>query len=250
MLTEERYAFILQRLEEKRAVTVTELTAVLGASEATVRRDLNALADMGRLNKVHGGATVLTGVFTASEDDVPTKSGRFVAEKEAIARYAAALVKDDDFIFLDAGTTTERMVDFLPETRASFVTNGLPHVQKLARRGLKVYLVGGQYKASTEAVVGAQAVKSLSQYHFTKCFMGVNGVSPEAGLTTPDAEESVIKAEAVLRSYLCYALADHSKFGLVSSVTFAPLEKACIITDRLSDESYRSLTVIKEVPRP
>lgn len=251
MLTEERYAKILNRLAEKKAVTVAELTELLGASEATVRRDLNALADLGRLNKVHGGATALSGVFTAAEEDVPTKSARFVAEKEAIARYAATLVSGDDFVFLDAGTTTERMIDFLPEAcAATFITNGFPHVQKLARRGVRVSMVGGQYKAVTEAVVGAQAVQDLGRYHFTKCFMGVNGITPEAGLTTPDTEEAVVKAEVVRRSYLCYALADHSKFGVVSSVTFAPLEKACVITDRLPDESYRSFTVIKEVSRP
>ena len=91
------------------------------------------------------------------------------------------------------------------------------------------------------------ACKSLQRYNFTKCFLGTNGVSPEAGFTTPDAEEAMLKAEAVVRSYMAYVLADHSKFGVVAPVTFAALEKNCIITDRLADESYRSFTIIKEV---
>ena len=247
MLTQERYQQILNLLAQKKAVTVTELTQALGASEATVRRDLNALHELGRLNKVHGGATALTGTFSAAEDDMTTKSTRNMEEKTAIGVYAASLIKDDDFVYIDAGTTTERLIDALGESRASFVTNGFGHAQRLARRGLKTYILGGAFKAATDAVVGAVACKSLQRYNFTKCFLGTNGVSPEAGFTTPDAEEAMLKAEAVARSYMAYVLADHSKFGVVAPVTFAALEKNCIITDRLADESYRSFTIIKEV---
>lgn len=247
MLTQERYQMILNLLAQKRAVTVSELTQALDASEATVRRDLNALHEMGRLNKVHGGATALSGNFSAVEADMTTKSGLYTMEKILIGRYAATLIEDDDFVYLDAGTSTEKLIDALGDSRASFVTNGAGHAQRLARRGLKAFLLGGQFKASTEAVVGAVAIKNLQRYNFTKCFMGANGISQEAGLTTPDAEEAMLKAEAVARTYMTYVLADHSKFNVVAPVTFAPIEKACVITDRLPDENYRSFTIIKEV---
>ena len=77
--------------------------------------------------------------------------------------------------------------------------------------------------------------------------MGANGISAKAGFTTPDAEEGMLKSEAFGRSYMAYVLADHTKFDWVSPVSFAPIDKACIITDHLPDESYRSFTIIEEV---
>lgn len=247
MLTQERHQMILTLLGEKRAITVSELTETLGASEATVRRDLNTLHEMGRLCKVHGGATALTGAIAAVEEDVTTRATLHVEEKEAVGCYAASLIEHDDFVYLDAGTTTERLIEHLGSTRACFVTNGISHARHLARKGLKTYLLGGQFKPATEAIVGTQALAGLRQYNFTKCFMGTNGISLEAGFTTPDAEEAVLKTEAMSRAYLSFVLADYSKFGVVAPVTFSTLDKACILTDRLLDERYRSLTVVKVV---
>lgn len=247
MLTQERYQLILSLLAEKNAVTVAELTQALGASEATVRRDLNALDEMGRLHKVHGGATALGGTFVPGEPDMSTKSALHVAEKEAIGAYAAGLVTDDDFVYLDAGSSTGAIIDRLAPSRATFVTNGIDHARRLTQRGLKAFILGGQFKSTTEAIVGAMALHSLRQYNFTKCFLGANGVDLAAGFTTPDSEEAMLKSEAMNRSYLSFVLCDHSKFRLVSPVTFAPLNKACILTDRLDDEAYRRETVVKVI---
>lgn len=247
MLTEERYAQILRILQEKKAVTVTELTACLHTSESTIRRDLNALHEQGKLNKVHGGATLLTNSFTMQEEDVQTKARLHIKEKERIARYAASIVNDHDFIYIDAGTTTEKMIDFLQKTRATFVTNGVAHAKKLIQKGFKAYIIGGQLKLSTEAVVGAEAVINLKKMNFTKAFLGANGISDDHGVTTPDVEEGLIKAEAVNRSSITYVLADSSKFGKISSVTFADLSQVCIVTDSVPDTKYHDKAVIKEV---
>lgn len=247
MLSEERFAEILKILEEKKTVTVSELTAALDTSESTIRRDLNALHEMGRLKKVHGGATLLDRSFTAFEEDVSTKSALYVEQKERIARYAASTVNDEDFVYIDAGTTTEKMIEFLPATRATFVTNGIVHAKKLIQRGMRAFIIGGQLKLSTEAVIGAQAVNNLKKYNFTKCFVGTNGISVEAGFSTPDIEEALIKTEAIARSFVSYVLADSSKFGMVSSVTYADLSQACIVTDSVPDTKYHDNAVIKEV---
>ncbi|MBO6201918.1 MAG: DeoR/GlpR transcriptional regulator, partial [Selenomonas sp.] len=127
MLTEERYATILRILEEKKAVTVLDLTQALGASESTVRRDLAALHKSGRLYKVYGGATSLDNNYSSAEEDMKTKNDLFPEEKIAIARKAAGLIKPKDFVYLDAGTTTLHLIDFLTETSAVFVTNGMQH---------------------------------------------------------------------------------------------------------------------------
>ncbi len=249
MLSQERHQLILSLLSRKRTVTVTELTQELGVSEATVRRDLNTLHEMGRLQKVHGGATLLPAHFVTHEEDMVLKSAHNTEAKALLGQYAATLIQDDDFVYIDAGTTTEHLVDALSACRATFITNGFGHAQRLARKGLRAYILGGRFKSSTEAVVGSVASKNLQRYNFTKCFMGANGISREAGFTAPDAEEAMLKTEAVARSYMTYVLADHSKFNAVAPVTFADLEKACIITDKLPDESYRSLTVIREVSK-
>lgn len=247
MLAEERFQAILSLLEQKRAATVTELAKETRTSESTIRRDLNTLDRQGRLNKVHGGATALESEFMALERDVITREYLNVEEKEEIAQYAAEQIRDDDFIFLDAGTTTMKMAEYVGATKAAFVTNGIVHARILSEKGLKVYIVGGQLKPSTEAIVGVGAVNSLRQYNFTKAFMGVTGIAVQQGFTAADPEEAQIKTEAMRRSRRTYMLADHSKFNKVYAATIETLERAWIITDRLPDETYKNYTVIKEV---
>ena len=237
MLTQERHNLILQVLQERKAVTVTELTKELDASESTIRRDLITLHEMGKVNKVHGGATVLE----------ETKSSLNIDEKNEIGRYAASLIKDDDFVYIDAGTTTLKLVDYITNKKAVYVTNGFAHAKKLVQKGCRAYVIGGELKLATEALVGAEGIHNLRKYNFTKGFLGTNGISINQGMTTPEIEEGLMKKEAVTRSYMTYILADHSKFGKVSSVTFASLDKVCIITDYAPDDKYKEVAIVKEV---
>ncbi len=245
MLTEERFAKILALLKEKNTVSVAELTELLESSESTVRRDLNSLHEMGKLRKIHGGAMALSQNLSTYEADVPTKARLHVEEKDRIAKYAASVVHDDDFVFIDAGTTTERMIDYLSDTRATFVTNGVNHARKLIQKGLRAYIIGGELKLITEAVVGAEAVSNLRKYNFTKCFMGTNGIDLDAGFSTPDVEEAQVKTEVIRRSFVSYVLADDTKFGVVSAVTYAEIGQACIVTNKAPDTKYRENAVIK-----
>lgn len=248
MLAQERYGKILEILKNKSPVTVVELTHILGTSESTIRRDLISLEEMGKLKKVHGGAMAIESAFNILEDDVITKSKMNVEEKKAIGEYAAALIKNDDFVFIDAGTTTEGLIDCIsPNIRATFVTNGIVHARKLVQKGLKAYVVAGQLKLATEAIVGAEGVLSMEKYNFSKCFMGTNGVSLREGYSTPDMEEALIKRQAINRSYKRYILADNSKFGKIHPVTFAAIKTSCIITDRCDDDRYKEVTEVREV---
>lgn len=247
VLSEERYAAITRFLEEKKAVTVTELAELLETSESTIRRDLNALDEMGKLNKVHGGATAIESRINSVDEDFESKVLKNIEEKKAIARYAASLINDNDIVFIDAGTTTQTLIDFLDTSlKAVFVTNGVVHAKKLIQKGFKAYIIGGQLKLSTQAVIGAEAINSLGKYNFTKSFLGANGVSLESGFTTPDLEEALVKKEASNRSYISYVLADHTKFEQVSAITFLELSRACVITDKLTDNKFKDFTVIKE----
>lgn len=247
MLAEERFAVILEVLQRRRAATVAELAQVLDTSESTIRRDLIILAEQGKLNKVHGGATACDTAFDAGEPAMSAKEQLNVEQKEAIARYAASQVQPDDVVFLDAGSTTLRMLEYVQPSAATFVTNGVLHAQRLVQKGMKAYILGGLLKLGTEAVVGAAAVQSLSSYNFTKAFIGINGVAVAQGYTTPDPEEALVKATAMRQAYISYVLADSSKFGRVSAATVAPLDRACIITDSLPDKIYAKHAIVKEV---
>ena len=247
MLTEERFSAILEMLQEKKAVTVAELTQILETSESTIRRDLNTLHEQGKLKKVHGGATVCHEDFLSNEEDIPTKAALCMAEKNRIAKFAASLITDNDFVYIDAGTTTEHMIEYIEANKVVFVTNGLAHAKRLVQRGYRAYILGGEFKASTEAIIGAEGLNNLKKYHFTKSFLGTNGITIKDGFSTPDIDEAMIKMEAANRSHKVFVLADHTKFDEQSSVTFAAIDQAIIITDEVKDERYREETVIREV---
>ena len=233
MLTKQRQNLLLKLLEERGSITVSEVKGILDASESTVRRDITALDREGKLVKVFGGAVAVEQRVTAYEYTVAQKSELNMEEKKKIAGYAASLIEPEDFVYLDAGTTTAYMLDHIEDDSATFVTNAVAHAQHLARKGYKVLLVGGELKASTEAVVGSQAMQTLLGYHFTKGFFGTNGVTKKSGCTTPDAGEAMIKRTAMGQCKKCYVLCDSSKFDHVSSVTFASFHSVEFLTDRM-----------------
>ena len=246
MLAEQRFEQILQVLQQKRAVGVPELCKATGASEATIRRDLNTLDRQGRLSKVHGGAVLPDSEFQRDEPDVATKLQLFIAQKDRIARHAASLVRDDDVVFLDAGTTTVRMVDYLTGTGAILVTNGIACAQQMLNNHLNGFILGGCLKPGTDAIVGTGAVSDLSRYNFTKAFLGINGITVRQGFTTPDVEEAAVKTGAAARAQQVFVLADSSKFGIVTAATVLPIESASIITEKLPEAKYQEHTTILE----
>ena len=250
MLTEQRYEIILKLLEEKNSITVAEVKDLLNTSESTVRRDITALHNAGKLVKVFGGAVALDRTVATHEPTVEQKATVNVEAKQLVAAKAAALIQPEDFIYLDAGTTTASMLSYLTEKSATFVTNAVAHAKTLAAAGFRVYLIGGELKGSTEAVVGNQALMNLQSYHFTKGFFGTNGISRQSGLTTPDMNEAMVKKTAMGQCRECFILADHSKFNKVNFSKMGNIEDAWIITDKLTEAVPATLTqetIIKEV---
>ncbi len=241
MLTEKRQEEILALLGQQGSVTVQELTERFQASESTIRRDLNVLDQRGMLTKVFGGAVQKEKSLSTREEKVALRMELHREEKMRIGRYAATLVAPDDFIYLDAGTTTGSLIPYLIEYKASFVTNAVSHALKLAEHGFRVILIGGELKNSTEAIVGNEAFVTLQKYHFTKGFFGANAVSRQFGFTTPDINEAMIKECAMKHCRAPYVLCDHSKFHQTTPVCFGEFDSARVITDRIPDESYQNL---------
>lgn len=241
---EKRHQEILKLLEKKQSVTLHELMEVFHASESTIRRDLTALHDQGKLFKVFGGAVTLEEKFNTRDEKVSQREEKNRKEKIKIARYAAAMIKKDDFVFIDAGTTTGHMIDFVEERAVTYVTNGITHARRLAERGFKTIIIGGELKESTEAVVGNEAMKNLEKYNFTLGFFGANGISRKLGYMTPDVGEALVKQKAMEKSCRRYVLCDACKFGDVSSVTFGEFMDAVILTDYIPKDAFENCSNI------
>lgn len=247
MLTQDRRKKILEHIAANGSVSVAELTTLLEASEATVRRDLTALAALGKINKVHGGATLPSHEFLNREDTIRVKVQEHFEEKSKIAAYAASLIQDNDYVFLDAGSTTFLMTKYIENSKATFVTNGIAHAQELAQKGCNVIIIGGELKDTTEAIIGILAAQNLQKYNFSKAFIGANGITEKQGYTTTDTDEAMIKAIAIDHAFVSYVLADATKFGKVSAVSFKPLDVSSIICEKCDDASIKKKTVVKEV---
>ncbi|WP_208592110.1 DeoR/GlpR family DNA-binding transcription regulator [Gracilibacillus suaedae] len=250
MLTIERQEIILSLLREKDVVTVKEMCEVTNASESTIRRDLTELENLQYIKRVHGGASLLK--KKREEPTLLEKSTINQQEKSVIARKAASFIEEGDSIYLDAGSSTMELIPFLKEKSVMVVTNGIPHVQLLIEYGIETYVISGKAKKGTAALVGTKAVDAIKEYRFDKCFLGINGIHPEQGLTTPDPEEASVKQTALSQSQSKYVLADPTKFGEVSFANVADLASVHIITTNgLSDEQQETIskqTTLEVVP--
>ncbi len=234
---------ILKYFDVSEVLSVKELAEKLGCSESSVRRDLIALDKQGLIKKVHGGA-VRKEADTAVEDkELSVRMALNPDAKKALGAFAGGLVKERDTVYLDAGTTVSFVIDALNVKDAVFVTNSHPHAERLAQKGYKVFVIGGEYKAKTGAYVGTLASKALEQYHFDKGFFGTNGISPGSGFSTPDEREAEVKRAALLRCEKAYVLADATKFDKSAFVSFASLSEGTVITDD-APEKYSALTEI------
>ena len=248
MIAETRHQMILDILHKQRSASVQELAEQLHISESTIRRDLIVLDRQGKLTKVYGGAMAMDmeSSYDPYEPDMDTKEGLYVEEKKRMGQYAASLIRADDFVYIDAGTSTIHLVNAIDgdAKKAVYVTNGLLHTRILARKGCIVYVPAG-----TEAIVGAAVLNSLRRYNFTKAFMGANGISIERGFMTPTIEEAELKAVAIQSSLESWFLADESKFNKICAAGICDLGQANIITNRLPDVRYAEKTLVKEIDR-
>ncbi len=247
MITEERHKLIIDKLKEKGIVKINDLIELTNTSESTLRRDLTFLESVNALKRVHGGATLLKGRY--NEPSYNEKLVQNKEEKLAIAKYAASLIEHGDSIYLDAGTTTLELINYIDKKDIVVVTNGLKHIDALVERGIEAYILGGKVRVKTKAIIGIDALLGLKKFRFDKAFIGINGVHLEYGYTTPDLEEAALKEAAISLSREAYMLADESKFGEAAFIKVCDLHKASIITNKKMEnyEGYLEKTDVKVV---
>lgn len=247
MITNQRYKIILKEIEKNKSVTVKELMEKLNASESTIRRDLVHLDNVGKIQRVHGGALTISSINMTYEDRLEERQLSHVKEKDTIGQYAAQLIKPHDVVYIDAGSSTLRMLSYVKEKEATYVTNGILQAQILMQNGFQVQMPGGYIRNITGALVGAKAMDSLRKYNFTKGFFGSNGIDVKHGLTTANYEEAALKELAITQTQDAYILASHDKFHKIMPVQFASIEDVIIITDVCDDEIFKQHTTILEV---
>ena len=146
MLAEDRCKKILDILDSMGSVTVQQLMDELDISESTIRRDLVAMDKKGYLTKVHGGAIANNTNIHTQDEKVINRLKQNRSEKEQIARYAASLIVDNDFVYIDAGTTTAVMIDYITAKNVVFVTNSLTNAKRISDRGYTVYILDGLFQ--------------------------------------------------------------------------------------------------------
>jgi DeoR/GlpR family transcriptional regulator of sugar metabolism len=233
VLAAERQARIVQEVQRRGAARVADLVELLGVSDMTIRRDLDALAQQGLVDKVHGGATRRSP--STHEPGFESKSARQQAEKEAIAAAAAAEVRPGAAVGLSAGTTTWRLARRLrPIPGLTIVTNSIRIADLLHNAdgpNQTVVLTGG-VRTPSDALVGPIAVGALRTLHLDTVFLGVHGMDPHAGFTTPNLLEAETDRALIAASRRLVVLADHTKWGVVGISTIVPLTEAdLIVTD-------------------
>jgi len=234
MLAGQRQLLILEEVRLRGAVRVAELTELLDVSDMTVRRDLDVLAGAGLVDKVHGGATA-PGRLSTEEPGFEAKSHRQLDEKEAIARAAAALIEPGQAVGLTAGTTTWRLAHHLTDiSDLTVVTNSIQAANVLHRErrpDLTVILTGG-VRTPSDALVGPIAATTLRSLHVDVLFMGVHGMTADAGFTTPNLLEAETDQAFVASAERVVVTADHTKWGVRGLSRIARLEEvSTLVTD-------------------
>src|ERR1700678_1256132 len=244
MLARHRQSLILQSVRNDGSARVSDLTQQLGVSDMTIRRDLEVLAKDGLVEKVHGGA-VLPGSHGGHEPGFEDKLVLERPEKTSIARAAAALVRPGTAIAIAAGTTTFALAQCLLDVPGlTVVTNSLRVANLFSGNHspdvASVVLTGGMRTAS-DALVGPVADLTIGSLHFDTLFLGCTGLDSEAGLSTPKLAEAETTRALIHRARRVVVLADHSKWGVVSLASFAPVEQVnVLVTDSLLPAEARA----------
>lgn len=247
-MQQKRLDKILQLTNARGYITNAELVELLDSSESTIRRDLTLLDKNNQLRRVHGGATSLDRYYKY-DLDIEVRQEQNIDEKRTIAQYAAQLIQANDFVFIDAGSTTEMMIPFITEKNAIYVTNAYAQVKKLAEKGLEAYIIGGRYKAASEANVGQQTMLELERYNFTIGFLGANGIDAATGFSTPEMAEAAVKRKAVEQCERCYVLMDSGKLEHSSNINFAKMSEAVLITTKIHNQALKKCKNIIEIEK-
>lgn len=235
-----RYKKIEELLKNKGNLTVREMAFELNVSEATIRRDLINMEEKNLIERIWGGAKV----FTANSDDITGSpyidsnseySMRFyknVEIKRNIGRYAASLIKNGMWVFIDSGSTVSYLCEYIETKDITVITNNINILQSLASKGITTYLTCGYINFSSASIVSNEASNDLSKFNYDIAFLGCGGIDEKFGFTSKDNADYLIKKTVVEKAHKVYVLADETKFDRRNPFTYASFNEATLISNK------------------
>ena len=235
----ERQNQIVQFLQRNHRISITEVCEKFSISEATARRDLEALASEGKIQRVHGGAIAL--IQTTSESPILQRQDEQTDEKNRIGQTAAALVREGETVFLGSGTTVLEIARNLRgRSNLTVITNSLPVVNVLAgSEEITVICLGGMLRDSELSFIGHITEQALAEVRADKVFIGTRAISLEHGLTHEFLPETLTDRAILKSGKEIIVVADHTKFGRAATVLLAPLERIdTLVTDQAVSHNF------------
>ncbi|PWT88142.1 MAG: DeoR/GlpR transcriptional regulator [Proteobacteria bacterium] len=250
LLTEERRRAILALVDKQGSALISDLSKHFDVSAVTIRADINSLCERDLLVRSHGGA--FRGSDVVLDSPVEVKAGRHREEKVRIGQAAAALVKDNEIILLDSGTTTmevARAAAARELTGLTVITNALDIAAEMSHHaGINLILIGGLLRHISRSLVGPQAERMLAGLHVDHLFLGVDGLDPNVGPSTPDVLEAELNGAMIRIARSVTVVTDASKIGQRSLCTMAPITAIHrIITDNSIREEHRKVLSAKGI---
>lgn len=247
MFPKERQDYIEKKIKENHSIKVNQIAEYFNVSESTIRRDLQEMEEMKLLVRTYGGAMSIN--KRNFEPTFVEKGTENQDEKEYIGEIAAEMIKEGDTIILDSGTTTLQIAKKIKNKDITVVTNSVDIAYELSTKGsINVIVTGGELREVSRAMVGHLSVDVLKGLKVDKVFLGVNGISVEEGVTTPNIVESRTKRAMVESANEVIVVADSTKFTNVSLCIVCDIESIDkIITSKKTSRSelagYRELGI-------
>jgi DeoR family fructose operon transcriptional repressor len=251
LIPAQRREKIQEFLAVHQVARTADLCALLDASEATVRRDLEWLERKGILERAHGGAALSRRMIF--EQAYQQRAQHHPEEKRSIGELAASLIEDGDIVFINSGTTvTQVILKIRKDARIMVFTNNMNAAIELGDPGFDYQLLGGEYQARSNSTAGRFAIENLKRVFANKVILGVDGISMKHGCTVPtSAEAEVMRCMIERAKGQIIIVADHSKWGVVSNFQVAAIEEIDkVVTDEgfpksaLEDLAERSIETL------
>ena len=242
MMKTTRHTQIRNLVNQNGQITVVELNGILGVSEATIRRDLEELDRLGWLRRTHGGAVRVA----RAEKEPPIFQRQAVKEdeKRRIAQAAAALIQPEQTIFLGSGSTVSAIVPHIQAMPLTVISNSLLVINQLTNHeNIELIVIGGQLRQSELSMVGYVAEQAIREFRADLVFMGMRAGDPKHGFTSDYVDEAMTDRAILKIAPRCVVVADHTKFGRVSTVLLAPVTavNTIISDDKLAPELAEEL---------
>lgn len=232
MLAVTRKNKIRDMLNERKSVTVTELSKMFEVTEETIRRDLKVLEDSGFLTRTYGGAFIQDGV--ENNVNITIREVAYTQSKTAIGKACRSIIHNGDSIFLDSSTTSLFIAKAIQDMRLTVVTNSLLIVDELSEKeNIRLICIGGAFSHDAKAFHGNIASQALDFFYLDKTFMSCRSLSMQHGITDSSESVCIIRKKLLNRSNEIYLVADYSKFDKTSFLHICDFETITgIVTDK------------------